>query len=353
MKIIFIVPSMSGGGAERVVSILANEFVNRNIETKILMTAGNECVYKLDPRIELFQAGVRTGGSILKRIQRVVHMRHFFKKHRDAILIAFEPDAAFFSCIAKAGLSIPLISSERNDPASFGNNRIREFAYAHSDRIVFQTSGAKAYFPVKIQQKGYVIENPVADGLPLPYFGNRKKTVVCVGRLEKQKNHMLLFKAFAKLVSQYPDYTLHLYGKGSLESELREFVNRIGMKEKVIFEGFEKNVLARIIDAGMFVLSSDYEGISNSLLEAMAIGLPVISTDCPCGGSGMCIQNGVNGYLVPVGDEAALADAMMRIAGDEKTAAGLGREAAKIRDSFSTQKIVGKWIEVLAELKNN
>lgn len=351
MKAIFVVPSMSGGGAERVVSLLANEFVNKGIETKILMTAGNECVYDLKPEIECFQAGEKTGGSMVKRMDRVVRLRRYFKRNKAAVLIAFEPDAAFFCSIARIGLSVSLISSERNDPASFGNGKTRGFAYRHSNRIVFQTRGAKEYFPVEIQKKSRIIENPIAEDLPLPYTGRRKKTVVCVGRLEAQKNHALLLDGFAKFAEKHQDYTLHLYGKGSLEEALKKQAQNLGIGEKVIFEGFVSDITKRIRDAGMYVLSSDYEGISNSLLEAMAVGLPVISTDCPCGGSGMCIEDGINGYLVPTGDEAALIRAMEKMASDEEAAWKMGKEAAKIRETFSVQKIAEKWIEVITELE--
>ena len=342
---------MTGGGAERVISVLANEFAGRGIKTKILMTAGNECVYNLNPQIELFQAGEKTGGKIVKRISRVKAMRQYFRKNRDGILITFESDAAFFCCIAKIGLHMPMVSSERNDPASFGNDRVRKIAYKISDRVVFQTEGAKNYFPMKIQMKGRIIENPVRDDLPQTYMGKRKKTIACVGRFEKQKNHKMLLYAFEKFAEKHPEYTLHLYGKGSLENEIREFANQLGIAEKVIFEGFKKNIISCIIDAGMFVLSSDYEGIPNSLLEAMAIGLPVISTDCPCGGAALCIQNEVNGYLIPVGDATALTAVMEKIANSEALANKLGRAASEVRNTFSVQKIVEKWMEILAELK--
>lgn len=349
MKVMFIIPSMAGGGAERVISVLANEFTARGIETKIMMTAGNDCVYQLHPKVELLQAGEKTGGSVIKRLTRIFRMRKLFKENRGHILIAFEPDAAFFAGVAKWGLSMKLIASERNDPRSFGSSKTRKFAYRQAQKIVFQTRDAMAYFAPSIQSKGRVIENPISDSLPAPYTGKRKKTIAAVGRLEPQKNHRMLLSAFAGFSRDFPDYTLHLYGKGDLEQDLRKLAGELGIGDKVIFEGFRKDVLVRIADAGMYVLSSDYEGISNSLLEAMAVGLPVISTDCPCGGSRLCIVNEENGLLTPVGDKDALEKAMRRMAGSEEMGRRMGKEAAKVRERFSVGNIADKWIALLKE----
>lgn len=351
MKVIFIIPQMAGGGAERVISILANEFVNRQIDVKILMTAGDDMAYRLDNRIEVIQIGGRTGGSLWKRVERIIRMRKVFRQNRDYILAAFEPTTAFFTCLAKSGLHMKLISSERNDPESFPNKKVREYAFLHSDRIVFQTEAARQYFQEKIQKKGVVIANPITENLPEIYEGSRKRTVIAAGRLEEQKNHVSLFYAFQKFLLKYPDYVLHLYGEGSLEQELKDLAINLAISDHIVFEGFHRDILSEIKNAGMYVLSSDYEGISNSLLEAMGMGMPVISTDCPCGGSRMCIQDGVNGLLVPVGDPNALCDAMERIAGSEELAAQMGQEAAKVRERFSLRSILKEWLDLLKEVQ--
>lgn len=350
MKIMFIIPRMVGGGAERVISVLANEFVNRQIGVKILMTSGSDMAYKLDDRIEVIQIGGRSGGSLWKRLLRIVRMRKVFRENPEAILVAFEPATAFFTCLAKMGLRRKLVSSERNDPKSFGNDRIREYAYRHSDKVVFQTKDAMTYFPDDIQKKGIIIANPITENLPEAYTGKRKHTVVAAGRLEEQKNHANLFYAFRDFLHHYPDYVLHLYGQGSLEQSLKELAEKLDIRENVVFEGFHGNILDEIRDAGMYVLSSDYEGISNSLLEAMGMGMPVISTDCPSGGSKMCIQDGVNGILVPVAQSDALAAAMERIAGSEEFAAQIGKAATEVRERFSMKSIVEQWLELLTGL---
>ncbi len=351
MKVMFIIPRMVGGGAERVISVLANEFVNRQIVVKILMTAGDDMAYKLDERIGVIQVGGRTDGSILKRIVRILRMRKIFRKNRDHILIAFEPTTAFFSCLAKTGLKMNLISSERNDPESFPNKKIREYAFLYSDKVVFQTQAAMSYFQKKIRKKGVVIANPIAQNLPQAYNGPRKHTVIAAGRLTEQKNHACLFHAFHKFLQKFPDYVLHLYGEGELEQALKDLALDLGIRENVIFEGFHEDILNEIKDGGMYVLSSDYEGISNSLLEAMGMGMPVISTDCPCGGSRMCILNEVNGLLVPVGNSDTLCNAMEQMAESEEKAAKMGKEAAKVRERFSLQSILKEWFDLFSEVQ--
>lgn len=126
-----------------------------------------------------------------------------------------------------------------------------------------------------------MIPNPVEIGGTKVWAGMREKRIVAVGRLEPQKNHKLLIEAFACFREQDPEYTLELYGKGSMERELRDLTESLGIASSVIFRGFSEHVREEIRGAAMYVLSSDYEGISNSMLEALALGVPVIATDCP------------------------------------------------------------------------
>ena len=153
----------------------------------------------------------------------------------------------------------------------------------------------------------------------------------------------MLLKAFARFHKKYPEYSLHIYGKGEMLEELQKEAQRLQIDAAVVWEGFRKDVLSCIRSAGMYVLPSNYEGISNALLEAMAIGLPVISTDCPIGGSKMCIQDGKNGLLVP--------EAMVRLAKEREYEDALGKEAANIRSSFSEETISQKWLDELSEIR--
>lgn len=345
MKVIFVIVSMAGGGAERVISILANRFIKKGIDVSIVMTAGDAVAYELDPKVELFCAGGTTGGSMLKRLQRIGNMRRFFKQSKDSVIISFGPGTSFFAVLADMFLKHPFVISERNDPAACPHPKLRNLVYRRGDRIVYQTQEAMKCFPQALQKKGCVIPNPLKEGLPKAYTGEREKTIVAVGRLEKQKNYALLIEAFAAFHQKYPEYTLHIYGKGSLQEELEKQAKKLSISENIVWEGFQTDVLSKIEKAGMYVISSDYEGISNAMLEAMAIGLPVVATDCPIGGAAMCIQNGINGLLVPCKDKDALTDALLKLADNQKLADQIGIEATKVRENFAEETISNLWIE--------
>lgn len=363
MKIIFVTSTMNGGGAERVIATLANRFVKLNDEVTILMTAGDGVVYPLDERVGIFSIGQPSHGNPFVQIKRVWNMRRYFKNYKDDKIISFSTKINLFTIISCLGLKNIVIVSERNDPNICMNRRLRDLVYPFADRFVFQTEDAKACFSEKIRKRSAVIPNPIREGLPEVWEGKREKKIGAVGRLEPQKNHMLLLEAFAGFHQRFPEYELHIFGKGSLEEKLKTRAVELKIADKVIWEGFRKDVLETIRTYEMYVLSSNYEGISNSLLEAMALGLPCISTDCPIGGSTMCIEDGVNGLLVPVGDKKALQKAMERLAvsatkkvmpGDTQEEAWrladrLSKEAVKVKERFSERAVAETWRDFIAK----
>lgn len=345
--IIFVISALHGGGAERVIATLANYYAKEQIRVTILMVAGTESVYPLDRNVELLSIGEPSMGNPIVQIKRIFAMRQYFKKYKESVIVAFGTSINLFVILAALGLRNKVIVSERNDPEQCRYKPLRNLIYAFGRHFVFQTEDAKKCFPVRIQHNGTVIPNPIRKDLPEAYHGVRDKKIAAVGRLEPQKNHKLLLEAFADFAKVFPEYELHIFGKGRLEQELKEYACSLGIDARVVFEGFRKDVLEVIKSYTMYVLSSDYEGISNSLMEAMAVGLPCISTDCPIGGSAMCIQNGVNGLLAPMRDKEALCKAMMRIAKDPQMAYDMGGNAAQIRDTFSEEKIADMWREYM------
>lgn len=350
-KIVFVIPNMTGGGTERVISLLADEYVNNGYPVAIMQFAGYEHAYPLDDRIEDFSIAPQSAGNPVVWIKRLFHMRKYFKDNPDCCIFAFCVMGAVFSVISTWGLRKYILVGERNNPDSCNLPRLRNWAYHRADRITFQTEYGIRYFDKWIAKKAVVIPNPIdADQLPERYIGERKKWVCTVGRLHKQKNQMLLLEAFHDFGIEFPEYELHVYGQGELQEELQQKAEQLGISQKVIWHGFSDNVKEEICDSRMFVLSSDYEGISNSMLEAIAMGIPTITTDCPIYGAREYIQDNISGILTPVGDRAALVKAMLRVANDDKFADQLSGNGSRICDQYSVSSIAKKFLQA-AELE--
>ncbi len=334
MKIIFVIPNMTGGGTERVISLLANEYVSRGIEVDIMMFAGEQCAYPLEPQVKIFCVSRQSHGNRLIQLKRLCNMRKYFRKNKGSYIFSFSVMGTVFSAIAAYGLSCPMLVSERNDPRRGRQGWMRDLAYKRAVKIAVQTKECMEYFPDFLQKKMVVIPNPIDLSLPEPVNGPRSKSVVFVGRLHKQKNPELLLTAFSEFVHEFTEYTLHIFGQGELEEELKSKVISLGIEDKVVWHGFCKDVRAQIVAAGMYVLSSNYEGISNSMLEAMAMGIPVIATDCPIGGSAVYIENEINGIIIPVGGKDNLIEAMKKLAADKEFAQKISYNGAKVREKY-------------------
>ena len=253
------------------------------------------------------------------------------------------------------GLNIPIVVSERNNPWVMPRNKLnrilRKIYYKKVDGIVFQTNMAKSFFSKEIQKKGKVILNPLDyKRLPKEYEGPRRKVICGVGRLVEQKNHKLLIRAFSIIQKKHSDYKLVIYGDGHLKEELEQYA-----KDKLVSGSYEilpatNEVLNKINDVSIFVMSSDYEGLPNALIEAMALGLPVISTDCSSGGPRALIQNYKNGILVEPKNEEDMALAINELINNKKLADKLGRNAKKIKYRLEEENIMSQWEEFFKDI---
>ena len=347
--IIFVSNALANGGAARVICVLAAEFIRRGKRVGIAVYNSFEGEYPVVDGVQKEYGPQSSGGH--SRANRISWLRGVAKHNPDACFVAFEYFVNMQTIIALAGLPNRLVISERNDPARVGSgkktNWLRERLYRHADMLVCQTDDAAAYFSNKVAKT--VILNPVKDNLPEPFCGERRHSVACFCRLEKQKNLGMLLRAFAEFLGSHRDWTLEVYGDGSEHDALVALAGELGIANAVSINPGRQDVHDVVRDAGMFVLPSDYEGLSNSMLEAMAIGLPCICTDCPCGGARMVIRDGENGILVPVGGEVELSVAMARVADGDGLAQRLGSNAAGIREMLSAGVIADRWSEVIGE----
>jgi glycosyltransferase involved in cell wall biosynthesis len=256
-------------------------------------------------------------------------------------------DLNLLTLAAAVGTGVSVIVSERAFPGAATRSRLstllERVAYRRAHRIVYQTPMAQEHCPPELRGKSVVVPNIIEPPTTAPAASPLERRVVSVGRLVPQKNYPLLIRAFAQFRSVHADWVLEIYGKGVLETSLRELAVELGVADAVRFPGYVADVTARIRDAGMFVLSSDYEGISNALAEAMALGLPVVSTDCPVGGAALLIDDHKSGLLVPVRDVRALGSAMQAIADDPALADRIARGARAAVQRFSPERLAQVW----------
>jgi glycosyltransferase involved in cell wall biosynthesis len=187
------------------------------------------------------------------------------------------------------------------------------------------------------------IEKKAKKEINYPFFANKDyHVIIAVGRLTEQKRFDRLLNAFALLKKEIKNVRLIVLGKGELFEKLNNLANELNIKDYVEFAGFQKNPWAWVSKAKIFVLSSDYEGFGNVIVEAMACGTPVISTNC-LSGPNEIITHGKNGLLVPPADEKALAEAMRSLLENNKLRIMLAEEGKRRARDFRLEKILPQY----------
>ena len=350
-KIVIITRNMVGNGAERVIAQLANYFVSQDKQCAIIMLNDDPVFYRLDSRIQILPVGQKSGNKVLDKLLRYRQVRKLVRQQKADLVLSMPEEIGVYVLLALLGTKIPVYVSERNNPWVMPDVKVtrllRKLMYPFARGLIFQTEMARSFFPEAIQAKGIVLKNPVDAGrIPAQYTGAREKVIVAAGRLSRQKNMPLLLKAFARFLPNHPEFKLRIFGEGELREELTALAGSLGISDKVELPGRSITLLENMNSAAMFVLPSDYEGMPNVLLEAMCMGMPCVSTDCPSGGPKELIEDGVNGLLVSVGDEKALAAAMERMA-DPAFANQMADAAYRIREELTSPEIFASWYRYL------
>lgn len=345
----FVIGTMRGGGAQRVVSVLGKYFVGQGNDVDIITTSDSILDYKLDKRIRFIPLQANSNIPILKQFRCFYKLASEIKIQQYEYVVAFLPMTCIYVCACKlTGLKFSFIASERMDPYQDPNSKIlriiRDFAYSKADGVVFQTEDAKKYYSNKRIKRSKIIYNPINENIPLPQYENRKELIVTSVRLEKQKNIDMLIEAFELFHQKYQEYILEIYGQGNLMNELQKKIEKKSLGEYVYLKGFTQNIYEAMKNAKFFVLSSDYEGVSNSMLEALCLGLPVVSTDHPIGGARMFIKDSFNGYLSPVKDYKLFYENMCRVANlSDEEYFNMCENAALLRNELKPTQIYSEW----------
>lgn len=358
-KILFHLNCLEQGGAERVVSNLANAFAANGDEVVVATEWKGENEFTLDERVKRLIVGLTHKDEKRSRITKVFirekYLKNCIKKEKPDIVIAFAQNAIYRALMAVRRIDVPVIIAVRTDPVGHYDRKIDKImiplTYRRADGAVFQTKGQRDFFPDYIAKNSEIILNPVNEKyLRVPEPEKREKAVVHAGRIVDFKNQPMLIDAFMKVHERFPEHELRIYGPDSFDGTLdilKEKIAQYKAENYIKLMGASDSLEKELPKGEVYAFSSDWEGLPNALIEAMALGLPTVSTDCPCGGPATVMTDGIDGLLVPVGDADAMADGICRLLEDKELAKRLGTNARRIEDRVNSQAIIKQWHEYI------
>jgi glycosyltransferase involved in cell wall biosynthesis len=359
--VLLLIPSLGPGGAERVITLLADELAARNHQVTLLTLSevGGD-FFPVSPRVRRVGLGLMgdsrgIAGGLVANVRRVRAIRRTVSGLRPDAVVSFLTDMNVLAIAACSGLSTRIVVSERIDPQSYRPRSpwslLRKLTYGSADAIVVQTNESAEWYRHRFRRTHIVaIPNPVvveSETSP-PEYDARAPFVLAAGRLVHQKGFDLLIRAFANVTQTHPDLRLRIAGEGPEESVLLEMIADLRLSDRVFLIGRVANLRSLLRQAVAFVLPSRFEGFPNVLLEALSTGTPIVSTNCP-GGPSEILCDGKFGMLVPSGDPAALADAIGRMVRDSKFRAQFVSAGPEAVARYAPEKIVAKWEHVLGE----
>lgn len=356
MKILFLTGTMGFGGAERTVQYVSSYLAEHGDEVLIYVMT-NTVYYSINPKVKVIHGNLPTEyNSSLKRytniLYRVRAINHVIKKEKPELVFCIIAGMARYLLMDKQR-KYKLIVSERTNPKyiSAGQYELEKKIFKKADGIIFQTERAKSNFQKSIDEKSIVIPNAVGNEyvLETEWEPDGRNSIAAVGRLISVKDYPVMIKAFRLFLFSHPGFKLEIYGSG--KEKLEKYIVDNDLVDSVILQGVCPDAIKKISDARCYLLTSIYEGMPNTLMEAMAIGMPCISTDCEYGPAEL-IENGVNGLLVPVGDAEAISRAISKMVDDPEFAKKCGQNAKKILETNSVETICFRYREFFYRVMN-
>jgi len=355
MKLLFLNTNIGYGGASKMMVSVANYLAEKN-DVTFLTFRSDAVLQPLSDNVKhVHNPLYQNKNKVLELAGQILALRKYINQEQFDLAIAFLHPSHYMLTLAAKGTDTKVLLSERGDPSRSYKNPFLKIIFLmlqSADGYVFQTKQASEYYSDKARKKSCVIPNPISNKkIPNPYIGERKKNIVNVARLDlKQKRQDVLIDAFAKMDDRFNEYFLCFYGDGPDEKKIKQYAEDSGVGHRIKFMGVSENVLEDILDYSLFAFSSDFEGIPNALLEAMAIGLPCVSTDCSPGGARLLIQDNENGFIVPCNDPQALSKAMERILGNRELAEKLGKNAVLVKETFAKERIFSMWEDFIMKI---
>lgn len=364
-KTLFVFREMGSGGAQKIEAFVANSLDKHGEEVVAINMSNKPITVQLNSSVRVINVPYDEINLVRNRISRTIFKVKYLFKLRSVIksispdvVIAFLSDVVRITVLAMSGMNIPIIGSERGDPGVLSVRQYRKYrkAYIKCKGVVFQLPSVKAFYKLPGNIKQAVIPNPCTPRLDSHWtmtFSEDARVIVSAGRLEKQKRFDLLIDAFKIVSSKYPSYQLVIYGEGSQRKELQRRIEDYHLEKSIKLYGDVSDVFSteNMKDVAFFVLSSDYEGIPNVILEAMMSGVPCVATDCTPGGARFLLEDGELGLISPKGDANKLANNMIQYIENIELRIKLANKARVAVDKYSPEIIEGKWVHFIEKCR--
>ena len=351
MKIVFAIDTNTAGGGERVIATLANCMSQKGHDTYLINSDSESSFYSISNKVTIVK--MELDREQTRKVQRFIRkyrfLKNFFKSNKPDAVVAFLFNMEAPAILAGIMTHTRVFTSVRNAAWSYSKKErlFRRLFYPMISGVVFQSEKVKMYKDYQHLKNTAIIMNPITNDIkkviqPVPY-SERRNIIISVGRLEKQKNHEMLIRAFSMICDKFPDYELHIFGEGSLRTYLIGIIKHLGLESKVTLKGTVSDAILQNRDAKLFVMSSNFEGFPNALAESMIYGIPSISTDFDTGVASELIKEGVNGWLVHVGDIEGLAAKMEYVLSQEEQTDKIANECSKLYNKLNSEVICDQW----------
>lgn len=358
-KILFFINRLfGGGGAGKMLKYVSSLCAENGYNVSIAVLYNNNEKYDgLNEKIKVIDVGIKNKGVVsrgvsLFRIRKIVYL------YNPDIVCSFNSDVAFSVRLATLGIkNVLFCAAERSDPYIVNKiwKILYKWTYKYTNYCFFQLEGAMHFYMPNAKDKSYIIPNPYLGENNKCFHNINSNLIVSLGRLEKQKGYDILIKSFYYVHQKYAQYQLFIYGEGPQRSELESLIKELGLEKTVFLSGFIKEPSQILKKSFLYVLSSQYEGMPNALIEAMALGIPTISTDCTPGGPAFLTNNGKRGLLVKKNDVNELSESIVYLIENKEFAHNLGKKGTEIAELLNPKRIDTLWLNAFHDIidKNN